>query len=82
VSIQIDLKKVVFSFLKTPHTTPLAHLSNAAGQEENWGGRRAVRSGNNQMQFPLALGKRKTGVDDAPSAVEIVQELAHDMQVA
>ena len=28
------------------------------------------------------LGKRKTGVEDAPSAVEIMQELSDDMQTA
>ena len=32
--------------------------------------------------FPLVLGKRKTGAETAPCAVEIVQELSHDMQAA
>jgi hypothetical protein len=32
--------------------------------------------------LPWALGKRKTGVDDAPSAVEIMQELSDDMRTA
>ena len=36
----------------------------------------------NANVFPMALGKRKTGMDDAPSVVEILQELSHDIQVA
>ena len=30
--------------------------------------------------FPLALGKRKTGTEDASCAMEILQELSRDMQ--
>ena len=32
--------------------------------------------------FPLALGKRKTGAEDAPCAQEILQELSRDMHDA
>ena len=35
----------------------------------------------NANVFPLDLGKRKTGVDDVPSAVEILQVVTHNMQV-
>ena len=33
-------------------------------------------------QFPLTLGKRKTGAETAPCAREILQELSHDMEAA
>ncbi len=33
-------------------------------------------------QFPLTLGKRKTGAETAPCAMEILQELSHDMEAA
>jgi hypothetical protein len=33
-------------------------------------------------QFPLTLGKRKTGAETAPCAMEILQELSHDMWAA
>lgn len=32
--------------------------------------------------FPLSLHKRKTGAEDAPCAMEILQELSNDMQDA
>jgi hypothetical protein len=33
-------------------------------------------------QFPLTLGKRKTGAETAPCAMEILQEMSHDMEAA
>ena len=29
----------------------------------------------------MTLGKRKTGMDDEPSVVELLPELSHDIQV-